>query len=204
MGGRVSAQNWYRDKLSRRSGEASSAKSSFANLRTGKNGEDKLDISLPCRVLWSMHTDDCEISVCANDKPTKCYYLWQKILYAPVPDAYAVCNPLFVPRRIIIPSKKTRDAILLGEERCASLYVQGEEFSDDFISDQKNQHWLDVIVDTITEALPKAELSQRLLSPQKKGMLLKYFSRDFVESIEKEYSYCTLLLKLPESMNHNH
>jgi len=204
MGGRVSAQNWYRDKLSRRSGEASSAKSSFANLRTGKNGEDKLDISLLCRILVPDCKNDCEVSICADDKPTKCYHVWQQILYAPVIDDYDPCKPLYAPRRIIIPSKKKKDKILLGSDIYASLYVHGKELPGNCILDKKFAQGLDIILDRLCAALPKAELSQRCLSPQKKGMLLKYFSRNFVESIEKEYSYCTLLLKLPESINHNH
>lgn len=204
MGGRISAQNWYRDRRLRRSGEASSAKKSFSDLRAGKNGETKLDISVFCRVLWSMCTDDCEVSVCANDKPTKCYHVWQKVLYAPVPDTYAVCNPLFAPRRIIIPSKKSYDGIMLGSDICISLYVNREEIPGDSEIDKNFSRGRDIILERICAELPKAELSQRLMSPQNKGMLLKHFSRDFVESIKKEYSYGTLILKLPESINHNH
>lgn len=206
MGGRISAQNWYQDKRSRRSGEANHTRgASVSGLRTGKNRGEKLDIRVSCRVLWPAGTDDCEVSVCADDKPTKSYHVWQRILYAPLPKDLAYeGNPLVAPKRIIIPSKKNSEGILLGDDMCISLYVNGAEIPGGCLLDKRLDQGLDVIAARLSAELPKAELSQRRMSPQNKAKLLKYFSRVFVESIKKEYAYGMIKVNLPERINNNH
>lgn len=205
MGGRISAQNWYRDKRARLSGEAGHIKKSYTDLRAAKNGHDELDIGLFCRILVPHKREDCEVSICADDKPTKCYYVWQNILYSSLPkDLVGKGYPLFAPRRMIIPSQKKDDAILLGKNICLSLYVAGKEINCSCNLDKKFDSGLEIILKKTNAELPKIKFLPRLASPQNKGKLLNYFSRDFVESIEKEYSYGALKLKLPESMNNKH
>ncbi|MEM4263267.1 MAG: hypothetical protein QW666_00015 [Candidatus Woesearchaeota archaeon] len=202
MGGRRSAQNWYQDKRARYSGETKTSNGNLSGLRAGKNGHDPLDIRLFCRILVPDNKNDCEVSLCADDKPTKCYHVWQKILYAPVHDS-ALCKPLYAPRRIIIPSKIKNNAIQLGEDMRISLYVNKKEIPGDCSIDKNFTKGLDIIINELIKELPHAEFSQRLASPQNKGKLLKYFSKDFVESIKKEYSYGMMKLELPESININ-
>lgn len=203
MGKRQSAQNWY---LGRRlkcvDGPANKKIASNIGLKTGKKGDEKLEINVFCRVLLPKCRDECEVSICADGKP-KCYYVWQNILYAPVHDDCATCKPLFAPKRIIIPSKKKDDTILLGKNVYVSLYVNKKEISCSCDIDKKFNSGLEIILNEARAELSKAELLQRYMSPQNKAKLLKYFSEDFVGSIKKEYYFCTLVLKLPESMNHN-